>query len=346
MANSVPASLKPFNTFGVEATCNELISFNDEPSIQSWLKAEKPALDSLFILGGGSNLLLLGHIPLIFLQANIQGIEYLEQNNGKDEVWVKVGAGVNWHQLVLDTLDKGYSGLENLSLIPGNVGAAPIQNIGAYGVELQERFINLQAIELATGHIQEFSAEDCQFGYRDSIFKKELKGRFVITQVTLRLNKNLQPHIEYGPLKQELEGETSITAKKVSDAVIAIRQSKLPDPAQLGNAGSFFKNPIVTEEQYQMLLDAFPELVAYSVGSGHYKIAAGWLIEKAGLKGYRQGDAGVHEKQALVLVNYGHASGQDILQVAGQVRDKVLELFGVKLEPEVWIIGEQQIFLS
>lgn len=345
MANSVPAPLKPFNTFGVDATCNELISFNDEQSIQNWLKAEKPALDSLFILGGGSNLLLLGHIPLTFLQANIQGIEYSEQNNG-DDVRVTVGAGVNWHQLVLDSLDKGYSGLENLSLIPGNVGAAPIQNIGAYGVELQERFVSLRAIELATGDIREFLAEDCHFGYRDSIFKNQLKGRFVITQVTLRLSQGLQPHIEYGPLKQMLASETSITAKKVSDAVIAIRQSKLPDPTQLGNAGSFFKNPVVTEEQYQTLLDAFPELVAYPVGSGHYKIAAGWLIEKAGLKGYRQGDAGVHEKQALVLVNYGHASGQDILQVAGQVRDKVLELFGVKLEPEVWIIGEQQIFSS
>lgn len=345
MVNSVPASLKPFNTFGVEATCDELISFNDEQSIQNWLKAEKPALDSLFILGGGSNLLLLGHIPLTFLQANIQGIEYCEQENDH-VVLVTAGAGVNWHQLVLDSLDQGYSGLENLSLIPGNVGAAPIQNIGAYGVELQDLFVSLRAIELATGKLKEFAVEDCQFGYRDSIFKKELRGRFVITQVTLRLSKKLQPNIEYGPLKQLFADEPVVTAKQVSNAVIAIRQSKLPDPAQLGNAGSFFKNPVVTEEQYQTLLDAFPELVAYSVGSGHYKIAAGWLIEKAGLKGYREGDAGVHEKQALVLVNYGHASGQDILQVAKWVRDKVLELFGIKLEPEVWIIGEQQIFSS
>jgi len=345
LVNSVPASLKPFNTFGVEATCDELISFNDEQSIQNWLKAEKPALDSLFILGGGSNLLLLGHSPLTFLQANIKGIEYCEQKSDND-VLVTAGAGVNWHQLVLDSLDQGYSGLENLSLIPGNVGAAPIQNIGAYGVELQDLFVSLRAIELATGKLKEFAGEDCQFGYRNSIFKKELRGRFVITQVTLRLSKKLQPNIEYGPLKQLFNDEPVVTAKQVSNAVIAIRQSKLPDPAQLGNAGSFFKNPVVTEEQYQTLLDAFPELVAYPVGSGHYKIAAGWLIEKAGLKGYREGEAGVHEKQALVLVNYGHASGQDILQVAKQVRDKVLELFGIKLEPEVWIIGEQQIFSS
>lgn len=345
MANSVPASLRPFNTFGVEATCNELISFNDEESIQSWLKAEKPALDSLFILGGGSNLLLLGHIPLTFLQANIQGINYSEQQTG-DDVLVTVGAGVNWHQLVLDSLDKGCSGLENLSLIPGNVGAAPIQNIGAYGVELKDRFVSLRAVELASGDIREFSAQDCQFGYRDSIFKRALKGHYVITQVTLRLNKHSQPHIEYGPLKQMLADETAITAKRVSDAVIAIRQSKLPDPAQLGNAGSFFKNPVVTEEQFQTLHDAFPELVAYPVDNKHYKLAAGWLIEKAGLKGYREGDVGVHEKQALVLVNYGQASGDDILRVAKRVRDKVLELFGVNLEPEVWIIGEQKIFVS
>lgn len=345
MANSVPASLRPFNTFGVEATCNELISFNDEESIQSWLKAEKPALDSLFILGGGSNLLLLGHIPLTFLQASIQGINYMEQQAG-DDVLVTVGAGVNWHQLVLDSLNKGYSGLENLSLIPGNVGAAPIQNIGAYGVELKDRFVSLRAVELASGDVREFSAQDCQFGYRDSIFKRALKGRYVITQVTLRLNKHSQPHIEYGPLKQMLADETAITAKQVSDAVIAIRQSKLPDPAQLGNAGSFFKNPVVTEEQFQTLHDAFPELVAYPVGDKHYKLAAGWLIEKAGFKGYREGDAGVHDRQALVLVNYGQASGDDILRVAKRVRDKVLELFGVNLEPEVWIIGKQQIFPS
>lgn len=345
MVNSVPASLKPYNTFGVEATCDELISFNDEQSIQNWLKAEKPALDSLFILGGGSNLLLLGHIPLTFLQANIQGIEYCEQESDND-VLVTAGAGVNWHQLVLDSLDQGYSGLENLSLIPGNVGAAPIQNIGAYGVELQDLFVSLRAIELATGKLKEFAGEDCQFGYRDSIFKQGLRGRFVITQVTLRISKKFQPNIEYGPLKQLFADESVVTAKQVSNAVISIRQSKLPDPTELGNAGSFFKNPVVTEEQYQTLQDAFPGLVAYAVGHDHYKIAAGWLIEKAGLKGIREGDAGVHEKQALVLVNYGQASGEDILQVAEQVRDKVLELFGVKLEPEVWIIGEQQIFSS
>lgn len=343
MANSAPVSLKPFNTFGIEATCNELISFKTEHDIQSWLLNKKPNLDSVFILGGGSNVLLLGHIPLTFLQTSIQGIEYSEQA-GCNEVLVTAGAGVNWHELVLDTLDKGFSGLENLSLIPGCVGAAPIQNIGAYGVELKERFVNLCGIELASGQFKEFSAEDCQFGYRDSIFKRELKGRFVITRVTLRLSRDPQPHIEYGPLRQILADESSITAKKISDAVIAIRQGKLPDPAQLGNAGSFFKNPVVTELQFQALQDAFPELVAYPVKDNQYKLAAGWLIEKAGLKGYRKGDAGVHDKQALVLVNYGNASGKDILTVAKQVRDKVMDLFGVELEPEVWIIGEQQIF--
>lgn len=334
--------MKPFNTFGVEATCNELISFNDEPSIQHWLKTEKPDLESLFILGGGSNLLLLGHIPLTFVQADLQGIEYQEQSN--NDVLVTAGAGVNWHHLVIDSLEKGYSGLENLSLIPGNVGAAPIQNIGAYGVELKDLFVSLRAIELATGQLKEFSAEECRFGYRDSIFKQELKGRYIITQVTLRLSKAWMPHIEYGPLNKMLANEKQVTAKKVSEAVIAVRQSKLPDPARLGNAGSFFKNPIVTEEQYQTLVDAFPEIVAYPVADNHYKLAAGWLIEQAGLKGYREADAGVHKMQALVLVNYGRANGQEILTVAKRVRDKVLELFGVQLEPEVWIIGEQKIF--
>lgn len=343
MAQSVSASLKPFNTFGVEATCNELLSFNNEQAIQAWLVQNQPAIDSMFILGGGSNLLLLGHIDLTFLQPNIQGISYQEQE-GSDEVLVTAGAGVNWHELVLDTLKHGYCGLENLSLIPGNVGAAPIQNIGAYGVELKDCFVTLRAVELISGKVREFSAVDCQFGYRDSIFKNSLKGRYVITQVTLRLSKQLQPHIDYAPLKQILADKSEITAQSISQAVIGIRQSKLPDPAQLGNAGSFFKNPVVTIEQYQMLQVAFPEIVAYQIDNKHYKLAAGWLIEQAGLKGYRQGDAGVHEKQALVLVNYGRATGQDILKLAKHVRDKVLELFGVKLEPEVWIIGEQKIF--
>ena len=343
MAQSVPASLKPFNTFGIEATCNELLSFNDEQAIQSWLRDIQPDIDSLFILGGGSNLLLLDHIDLTFIQPNILGISYQEKE-ASDEVLVTAGAGVNWHELVLDTLSNGYSGLENLSLIPGNVGAAPIQNIGAYGVELKDCFVTLRAVELASGEFREFSAEDCQFGYRDSIFKNSLKGRYVITQVTLRLSKKLQPHIDYAPLKQILAYKTEITAQIISQAVIAIRQSKLPDPAKLGNAGSFFKNPVITSEQYLTLQDAFPEMVAYQIDNEHYKLAAGWLIEQAGLKGYRQGDAGVHEKQALVLVNYGWATGLDILNIAKEVRDKVLELFGVQLEPEVWIIGEQKIF--
>lgn len=343
MAQSVPASLKPFNTFGIEATCNELLSFNDEQAIRDWLVQSQPDTDSLFILGGGSNLLLLDHIDLTFIQPNIQGIAYQEKE-GSDEVLVTAGAGMNWHELVLDTLTKGYSGLENLSLIPGNVGAAPIQNIGAYGVEFKDCFVSLRAVELTSGDVREFSAADCQFGYRDSIFKNSLKGRYVITQVTLRLSKALQPHIDYAPLKQLLADKTEITAKTISQAVIAIRQIKLPDPVKLGNAGSFFKNPVVTVEQYETLKDAFAELVAYQIDNEHYKLAAGWLIEQAGLKGYRQGDAGVHEKQALVLVNYGRATGQDILNIAKHVRDKVLELFGVELEPEVWIIGKQKIF--
>lgn len=343
-------SLTTFNTFGIEASCDNLFRFSSERAIQDWLAGmpispENPP-EKFFVLGGGSNLLLLGHIPLTFLQADIQGIDYQEddyQGNG-DEVTVTVGAGVNWHQLVLDSLEQGYSGLENLSLIPGNVGASPIQNIGAYGVELEQRFISLNAIDLYSGEKRVFTYDDCQFGYRDSIFKNELRGRYMITQVRLKLSKTPQLVLTYGPLKELAENSHELTAKDVSDAVIKIRHSKLPDPEQLGNAGSFFKNPVVEQHQFQELQQKFPEIVGYTVNDGCVKLAAGWLIDQAGLKGYRQGNAGMHQQQALVLVNHGNATGADIIQLAGHVRDTVYEKFAVRLEPEVWIIGEQDVF--
>jgi UDP-N-acetylmuramate dehydrogenase len=333
-------SLAAFNTFGVEASCDQLFRFQSEREIQDWLAGLSVSSSKFFVLGGGSNLLLLDHIALTFLQADIQGITYQEQG---DEVIVTAGAGVNWHELVLDTLDKGYAGLENLSLIPGNVGASPIQNIGAYGVELEQRFVSLNAIDLYSGEKRVFYYDDCQFGYRDSIFKGELRGKYIITEVKLRLFKLPKLVLTYGPLKALAE-EENLSPKKVSEEVIKIRQSKLPDPKQLGNAGSFFKNPIVTIAEYERLKRRKPDVVAYPVDELHMKLAAGWLIDQAGLKGYRDGDAGVHQQQALVMVNYGGATGQDILNLAGYVRDRVEEQFGVCLEPEVWIIGQQDVF--
>ncbi|RDX35262.1 UDP-N-acetylmuramate dehydrogenase [Kangiella sp. HD9-110m-PIT-SAG06] len=334
-------SLATFNTFGVEATCDNLFRFSSEREVQDWLAGMPIPPEKFFVLGGGSNLLLLGHVPLTFLKADITGISYEESG---DDVLVTAGAGVNWHELVLDSLQKGYSGLENLSLIPGNVGAAPIQNIGAYGVELEQLFVSLNAVDLYSGEVLVFKQKDCQFGYRDSIFKHEHRGRYMITEVTLRLNKKPQLVLTYGPLKALAESAVGLSAKDVSDEVIKIRQSKLPDPMALGNAGSFFKNPVVNNDDYQALKESYPELVGYPIGSSEVKLAAGWLIDQCGLKGYRQGDAGVHQQQALVLVNHGQASGDDILSLAAHVRDIVMQKFGVKLEPEVWIIGKQDLF--
>ncbi|WP_228703665.1 UDP-N-acetylmuramate dehydrogenase [Kangiella sediminilitoris] len=334
-------SLKKFNTFGVEASCDQFFRFHHERDIQDWLAGLPIPKEKFFVLGGGSNLLLLNHIPLTFMQADIQGIRYEDKG---ESVIVHAGAGVNWHELVMDTLDKGYSGLENLSLIPGNVGAAPIQNIGAYGVELEQRFVSLRAVDLYSGACKTFLHDDCQFGYRDSIFKRELRGQYVITEVQLKLDKKPELVLTYGPLKVLSKQKQVLTAKDVSNEVIRVRQSKLPDPEKLGNAGSFFKNPVVNQQQYNNLKIRYPDLVAYPVGNDAFKLAAGWLIDKAGLKGYRHGDAGVHQQQALVLVNHGNATGEDILNLAAYVRDTVKTEFDVELEPEVWIIGEQQVF--
>ncbi len=333
-------TLKGLNSFGIAASCSDFVRFSSETEIQAWLTKNKNNSEQLFIIGGGSNLLLIGHVPFVLLQADVQGVEYIEQGN---EVLVTAGAGVNWHQLVMETLDKGYYGLENLSLIPGNVGAAPIQNIGAYGVELKDLFVELEAIELATGDKITFTHQECDFAYRYSIFKGQYKGQYIITSVTLRLSKTPDLKLDYGLIRQELEhlSEDQITPKNVSDAVIKIRSGKLPDPNELGNAGSFFKNPIVDEVIYTRLKAQFPNLVAFELPDGRFKLAAGWMIDQAGLKGYRLGDAGVHKKQALVLVNYGDATGKDILQLARYVSQKVKQKFGVIIEPEVWILGEE-----
>ena len=338
--------LKSFNTFGVRASCREKLDFARAEDISHWVKTAGMDPEAVLVVGGGSNLLFLDHTELTLVSPCLTGRRYHDET--ADNIKVTAGAGENWHQLVLDTLARNYTGLENLSLIPGNVGAAPIQNIGAYGVELADRFDSLEAVDLKTGEVRQFSRAECRFGYRDSIFKGEYRNRFVITRVTLILDR--QPHfvLDYGNLRARLAQipAQQLTGLQVSEAVCEERRSKLPDPAKLGNAGSFFKNPVVSADIHAGLLERFPELVAFPLENGDYKLAAGWLIEKAGMKGVREGDAGVHEKQALVLVNYGTANGDQILALARRVQERVNSKFGVLLEPEVRIIGEQNAFAN
>jgi UDP-N-acetylmuramate dehydrogenase len=269
------------------------------------------------------------------LKNEIKGIRVVQED--EDHVYVEAGAGEPWHGLVLHCIEQGWGGLENLSLIPGNTGASPMQNIGAYGIEIKDVFHSLDAWHLHDHAWVQFTNADCQFGYRESIFKRALKDQFVISSVTYRLQKKPSLHLEYGAIREELEraGVQEPTIRDVSDAVIRIRSSKLPDPARIGNAGSFFKNPEVGSGQFEALKQQWPGIVGYPLPGGKVKLAAGWLIEKAGWKGYRSGDAGCHDKQALVLVNYGHASGSDIYALSEQILQDIQEKFGVTLEREV-----------
>ena len=297
---------------------------------------EKP----IYILGGGSNILPVGFVNAHLIRPDIQGIHYEEDG---DDVYVRAGSGVNWHTLVLDTLDKGFSGLENLSLIPGSVGATPIQNIGAYGVELQDVFVEVELVDIRTGTSFTLGLGECDFGYRDSIFKNDLKGQVIITHVTFQLSRKSELKLSYGVLADEVARLSATpTAKDVSKAVVKIRQSKLPNPDEIANAGSFFKNPVVSEKAYQELNQKFPNLVAYPQEDG-VKMAAAWLIDQCGLKGYKQGDAGVHTEQALVIVNHGEAKAEELLAVAAHVQRTVHSKFGVLLQPEVQIIGDKEL---
>lgn len=284
-------------------------------------------------------MLLTKDIDALVMHINLKGISIVEEN--ENEVEIKVMAGENWHDLVTWSLDKGYGGLENLSLIPGNTGTAPIQNIGAYGVELKDVFVSCAAMEIKTGELVGFDNEACKFGYRDSVFKNEAKGQYIITSVHLKLTKKDHVlHTGYGAIEAELKknGIVYPTIKDVSNAVIAIRQSKLPDPAVLGNSGSFFKNPVISKKAFEKFIKKNPEAPHYEVDDEAFKIPAGWLIEQCGYKGKRFGDAGVHEKQALVLVNYGSATGDDILRLAQLVQKEVAQKFNIKIQPEVNII--------
>ena len=336
MSISHQVSLKTYNTFGIDVTAEAFAAFNSVDTLRK-LMLEETKLPRL-ILGGGSNILFTGNFPGIVMRNEIKGIEVMDETPA--HYFVKASAGEVWHSFVLYCIENNFAGIENLSLIPGSVGAAPMQNIGAYGVEIKDVFHSLEAVNVKTLESKNFTAAECKFGYRESVFKHELKNQFVITAVTFRLNKNPVYHTSYGSIAQELEkmkvNELSIRA--VSNAVIAIRSAKLPDPAKIGNAGSFFKNPEVSAEVFGLIKSAFPDLVAYPLENGNYKLAAGWLIEKAGWKGHTRVNYGVHKLQALVLVNYGGASGQDIYNLSGEIMHSIEEKFGVKLEREVNIV--------
>ena len=330
--------LRPYNTFGINAQARYFSPFADLEQLQTLLQDTRWQSSLRMILGGGSNILFTKNFEGLVLKNELKGISVLREDD--DYIYVKAGAGENWHRFVMHCIDHNYAGLENLSLIPGNVGASPMQNIGAYGVEIKDYFYELEAWHLKDNALVTFNNADCAFGYRESVFKRKYKDQFVILSVTYRLLK--QPHFNtsYGAIEQELQrmGVNDLSIQAISQAVINIRSSKLPDPAVIGNAGSFFKNPTIEVAQYASLKTAHPDIVAYPVDNGHYKLAAGWLIEQCGWKGYRHNDAGVHAKQALVLVNYGNASGQEIYQLSQQVLDSVKEKFGVELEREVNIV--------
>jgi len=326
-------SLKDYNTFGIQATAKLFVTVNTAKELTEIISLEK----DIFLLGGGSNMLLTSNIKKLVVHLNLKGI--VVNDTAKDEVFVTAEAGENWHEFVLWCISQNYGGLENLSLIPGNVGTSPIQNIGAYGVEIKDTFHQLEALEIKTGNIKTFKNEDCDFGYRNSIFKNELKNKYIIINVTFKLTKNKhKTNISYGAISTLLEHKQEPTIKDISNAVIQIRQSKLPDPKEIGNSGSFFKNPVIDANSFKKLKEKYPEIPHYIVSDTEIKIPAGWLIEQCGFKGKRFGDAGVHSKQALVLVNYGNATGQEIYSLAEQIQKKVKTIFNIDLAIEVNII--------
>jgi UDP-N-acetylmuramate dehydrogenase len=330
------ASLKPYHTFGTDVKAALFAEAQHRDEITDFVRNVYPTLDKpLLILGGGSNMLFTEDFPGAVLKISTKGI--YTRNDQSPYVIVTAEAGENWESFVDHTLALGLGGLENLALIPGQAGSCPIQNIGAYGTEIKDCFHSLEAIELKTGLIREFSAKDCKFGYRDSVFKNELKGQYIILSVSFRLSEEPQLNTSYGAISGELQ-KMNISNPGIGDvaqAVTNIRRSKLPDPKELGNAGSFFKNPSITAFDYYRLKNEFPDLPAHNQNNGFYKLAAAWLIEQCGWKGRRSGDAGVHEHQALILVNYGKASGAEIYKLSEEIILSVQQKFGVRLEREV-----------
>ncbi|MCK0158447.1 UDP-N-acetylmuramate dehydrogenase [Cellulophaga sp. F20128] len=330
-------SLQKYNTFGIKAKAKFFCEVTTIAQLKQVLSLDQ--YPRKFILSGGSNMLLIDDIDALVIRINIKGKEIVKEDN--NTIWLQVMAGENWHNFVLWCVNNDYGGIENMSLIPGNVGTAPIQNIGAYGVELKDSFVSCNALHKKTKEIHTFNKEECKFGYRDSFFKNEGKDEYIITSVILKLSKkdhNL--HISYGAIASELASYkiSKPTIKDISNAVISIRKSKLPDPAELGNSGSFFKNPVVNKLIFDKFIKNNPEAPFYKLTETEYKIPAGWLIEQCGYKGKRYGDAGVHKNQALVLVNYGNATGQEILHLSQQIQTSVFDTFGIEIQAEVNII--------
>ena len=330
-------SLKSFNTFGVQSRARWFAEVNGETDLFELYKSGQLAKEPLLVLGGGSNVLFTRNFEGLIVRMNIKGISSRAED---DTVFVTAGGGEVWHDLVTYCVERNFAGIENLSLIPGSVGASPIQNIGAYGVELMDIFHSCRAFEIETGLIKEFDNAACKFSYRDSIFKNELKGKYIITEVTYKLSKVFIPKLSYGAISQELQNRDILNPdiKDVSDVVSAIRVSKLPDPATIGNAGSFFKNPVIAAGDFNNLKSAFPDIVYYVVDNGRIKLAAGWLIEQCGWKGKIVGQTGTWKNQALVLVNHGSATGQEIYALSADIIKSVQNRFGVLLEREVNII--------
>ena len=330
--------LLKLNTFGVDVKAKYFTSINTINELIEVTKTNVFKDLELLILGGGSNILLTKDFDGLVILNNIKGKEIIDQN--QQSIFLKIGAGENWHELVMYCVDNGWGGIENLSLIPGNTGTAPMQNIGAYGVEIKETFIELEALEISSGKIVKFNNSDCEFGYRESVFKNKMKNQYIILNITLELKKNPVLNINYGDVKAILESQNikNPGIKELSNAIISIRQSKLPDPKKIGNSGSFFKNPIVSLNQLELIKKKYPNVVNYEINENEFKIAAGWLIERAGWKGKKFNNYGIHEKQALVLVNYGLANGMEIFELSEKIILDIKDKFGIKLEREVNII--------
>ena len=327
-------SLKKHNTFGINAKAKFFTEFDSVLELKDILNSNIYKNNKTFIIGGGSNILLTQDYDGLIMQNRIIGICILEDN--ENNIIVEVGGGVNWHEFVIWSVSQNLSGIENLALIPGTVGASPIQNIGAYGMEVKETIHKVIAIEIATQEIKIFSNDDCNFEYRNSIFKEELKNKFIITKVEFKLSKTPVNNTTYGTIEKELKTlRLKSNPKNIAKAVINIRNRKLPNPSEIGNCGSFFKNPIISTERFEKLKTEFPKMVGYIISESQTKIAAGWLIDNAGLKGYRKGDAGVHKNQALVLVNHNNASGQDIINLSELVQEVILEKYKISIEAEV-----------
>lgn len=331
-------SLQNYSTFGIDVKAKLFFEIDSDEDVNELLRNEKLASEPKIILGGGSNLLFTKDFDGLVCKLSISGIRVVEDD--KQNVLIEAGAGVLWDDLVTYAIENNYGGIENLVLIPGTVGAAPIQNIGAYGQELEETFHSLNGIFIKTGEIKTFTKDECKFGYRDSIFKNELKNKIIITSVRLRLNKNPELHLSYQEVENEIENQNIInpTIKDVSKLITKIRRAKLPDPKELKNAGSFFKNPVISVEKYNGIIETYPDLKCYPVDNDNVKIPAAWLIEKCGLKGKRKGNVGTHKKQSLVIVNYGGATGNQVLEFASDIRKSVDDMFNISLEYEVNII--------